>query len=106
MDPISFAIIAALSSSLVFIGVQVIYVIWLTLQKIREYFVRLKQKIRMTGQDIGFVTNQIQSNKCNHVYGIFNQQNGKVKAYELMDVKDIDESVKNQLKETGTILIK
>lgn len=105
MDPISFAIITALSS-LVYIGVQVIYVIWLTFQKIREYFVRLTQKIRMTGQDIGFVTNQIESNKYNHVYGIFNQQTGKVKEYELMNVKDVDESVKNQLKETGTILIK
>jgi hypothetical protein len=104
MDPILLSLIALLGS-LTYIGVSIIRILTLCFKQITEIFLRFGKSVRITRKDVMFISQEVNSDKCTHIYGIFDTCTGKVKAHELIRAEKVDSAVQQHLNETGTILL-
>jgi hypothetical protein len=66
---------------------------------------RFRKSVRITSNDVMFISSAVSSDKCTHVYGVFDTCAGKVKAHELINAKSVDNTVEEQLNKTGTIIL-
>jgi hypothetical protein len=104
MDPVLLSLIALLGS-LTYIGVAIIKILFLCFNEIKKIFLRFGKSVRITRNDVRFISQEVNSEKCTHIYGIFDTCTGTVKAHEFINAKKVDNEVQQELNETGTILL-
>jgi nanoRNase/pAp phosphatase (c-di-AMP/oligoRNAs hydrolase) len=105
MDPLSLGAVIAAIAAITYVGVHVIYVAWMTFSEIRKIFLRFQKSVRITRDDVRFITKAVNSDKCSHVYGVFDARTGKIKASEPIKAENVDRTVQDKLDETGIILL-